>query len=135
MPKTTKYPSTPEIDAMKVSRQRKLQLRAVLAGACSSCMSNPLSELYPKSNRCDPCRDKIIKADRKRICCKKPQPHRTRPRCDEILEAVKKMPLEAFKDAKQMKAIAKELKCPVGFITRLRRNKLGITFKRGRPRK
>lgn len=66
---------------------------------------------------------------------KNPQPYRLRPRCYEILEVVKNTPLDKLKDRKQLALLAKELKCPVGYINFLRRRKLGVKFNRGRPRK
>lgn len=132
MPKNTQYPSTPEINNKPVSRQRKLQLRANLAGKCGICLVNPLSELYHKSNRCDECRMKDLV---RRGKSKNPQPYRLRPRCYEILEVVKNTPLDKLKDRKQLALLAKELKCPVGYINFLRRRKLGVKFNRGRPRK
>lgn len=135
MSKLSKFPSTPEIDAMKVSRQRKIQLRAVLAGVCGTCFTNPLSPHYPTSGRCEECREKFITYVRGRTKCKTPQPHRMRPRCDEILAEIKDLPPEAFSNKGKIEAIAAKLDCPPGYIVYLRSKKLGIKFKRGRPRK
>jgi len=119
---------------MPVSRQRKMQLRANLAGMCGSCMKNELSKHYPKSNRCDPCRAKLLLAIRKNKNIKCPQPHRQRPRCDEILAEVKNAPPSIFHDKDELEKLAKKLECPVGFLNYLRRQKLGIKFKIGRPK-
>ena len=134
MPKT-KYPTTEEIEAKDVSRQRRLQLRANHAGLCASCLKNSVSEYYPKSGRCEPCRLKNLVCKRKINKCQKPQPYRMRPRCDEILAVVKSTPLDQLKDKKQLAELAKELKCPAGYIDYLRRQKLGVKFNRGRPKK
>lgn len=135
MPKKTKYPSTPAIDNLSASRQWKMQLRANLAGMCGICLKNKLSENYPKSRRCDECRGKMMNRVREKTGCKNPQPYRLRPRCDEILNEVKNTPISTFQNKEELEEMAKRLGCPVVFLNYLRRQKLGVKLKRGRPKK
>jgi hypothetical protein len=46
-----------EFEKLPVSRQRKLQLRAVKAGLCSSCLKEPLF----RAERCESCYAKLRK--------------------------------------------------------------------------
>lgn len=133
MPRKSHYPSTPEIDAMNVSRQRKLQLRAKHAGICSNCFKAPSSPGYA-SGLCVNCLEKFRNYMRKKQSCKNPQPHTMYPKNEIIYKAVSDEPIDTFRCKQKTQEMADKLQCPVAYINYIRRARLGIKLQRGRPK-